>query len=90
MKPNVSELTEDYEAQEASDLGQQSSYQDCLATVMCPPALPDWECQKCDSLENFKDELLALISESMIDEIQYKQWVSTDRSTLESLSKPTD
>ena len=48
------------------------------------------ECQKCDSLENFKDELLALYSESMIDEIQYKQWVSTDRSTLETLSKPTD
>ena len=53
------------------------------------PACHLGNCQHSNSLNDFKDKLLALFSESMIDEIQYKQWVSTDRSTLETLSKPT-
>ena len=81
---------EDDQAQEASGLGQLSTYQD---QDLCHPALPACHlenCQHCNSLNDFKDKLLALFSESMINEIQYKQWVSTDRLTLETLSKPTD
>ncbi len=47
-------------------------------------------CDGCSSTEDFREMLIEVFNENMIDEIQYKQWLSTDRSTLETVSKSAD
>ena len=37
-----------------------------------------------------KDRLKILMDENLIDTVVYKQWVSVDRSTLETFSKSVD
>ena len=37
-----------------------------------------------------KDHLKVLMDENLIDTVVYKQWVSVDRSTLETFSKSAD
>ena len=37
-----------------------------------------------------KDRLKVLMDENLIDTVVYKQWVSVDRSTLETFSKSAD
>ena len=63
------------------------TYHHCLAKIMCNPAHPRCyigECYTCPGIENLKEELLTKLDENDIDHIAYKQWVSTDRSTLET------
>ena len=44
--------------------------------------------EKCPDLKigivKFKEELVTLLDDNDVDQIVYKQWVSTDRSTLET------
>ena len=66
------------------------TYHSCLA---CNPALPRCYlccCQYCPGISNLKNHLQILLEENMIDEIVYKQWVSVDRSTLESICHSSD
>ena len=42
------------------------------------------ECDACPGIEELKQELLTQFDENDMDQIVYKQWVSTDRSTLET------
>ncbi len=46
------------------------------------------KCEKCQSLEGFKEKLLEIFSD--VEEIEYKQWQSTDRSTLQSFTDNTE
>ena len=66
-------------------------YNHCLAKIICNPPQPDCyfkNCNSCPGVTGLKDHIYALMDENMIDTIQYKQWVSTDRSTLETITKP--
>ena len=63
------------------------TYHHCLAKIMCNPPLPKCylgECDVCPGIVKFKEELITLLDENDVEQIVYKQWVSTDRSTLET------
>ena len=63
------------------------TYHHCLARIMCNPPLPRCylgECDACPGVTKLRDELIALLEETDLDQIVYKQWTSTDRSTLET------
>ena len=63
------------------------TYHHCLAKIMCNPPLPRCylsECDACPGIVKFKEELVTLLDDNDVDQIVYKQWVSTDRSTLET------
>ena len=58
------------------------TYHHCLAKIMCNPPLPRCylsECDACPGIVKF-----TLLDDNDVDQIVYKQWVSTDRSTLET------
>ena len=70
-----------------------NGYKECLSRITYTPADPECflgECERCASLEAFKDELMQIFTENMVDEIQYMQGTSTDRSTLETVLKPAE
>jgi len=63
------------------------TYHDCLSKVMCTPPLPECclnECESCPGIVPLRKELLTALDENDIEQVIYKQWVSTDRSTLET------
>ena len=65
-------------------LAEFPTYHDCLSRVMCTPPLPECyldECESCPGIVSLRDELLTILDESNIEQVIYKQWVSTDRST---------
>ena len=41
-------------------------------------------------IAKFQDDLATLLDENLVDNITFKQWVSVDRSTLETYTKPVD
>ena len=45
------------------------------------------ECQQCPDPDSFKQDLLADFDEEAIDSVTYQQWISTDRTTLETIVK---
>ena len=59
------------------------TYHHCLARIMCNPPLPRCGCDACPGVTKLKEDLIALLDENDMDQIVYKQWTSTDRSTLE-------
>ena len=66
-------------------------YNHCLAKIICNLPQPDCyfkNCNSCPGVTGLKDHLYALMDENIIDTIQHKQYVSTDRSTLETITKP--
>jgi len=69
------------------------SYDHCLAQITCNPPQPACylrACHSCPGVSMLKDRLKALMDENLIDTVVYKQWVSVDRSTLETFSKSAD
>ena len=69
------------------------TYHHCLAKILCNPPLPTCylgECAFCPGMSKFRDDLTTLLDENLIDNITFKQWVSVDRSTLETYTKPVD
>ena len=69
------------------------TYHHCLASILCNPPLPICyfgECTSCPGISKLRDDLTTLLDENVIDNITYKQWVSVDRSTLETYTKPVD
>jgi len=69
------------------------SYDNCLAQIACNPPQPACylrTCYSCPRVSILKDHLKILMDENMIDTVVYKQWVSVDRSTLETFSKSAD
>ena len=68
-------------------LAEFPTYHDCLSRVMCTPPLSECyldECESCPRIVPHRDELLTVLDESDTEQVNYKQWVSTDRSTLET------
>jgi len=69
------------------------TYHHCLAKTMCNPPHPRCylgECDACPEIEVLKEELLTYFDENYVEQIVYKQWVSTDRSTLETFCSPVE
>lgn len=70
-----------------------SSYRHCLAQIICNPPQPGCyfgTCASCPGISKLTDDLVTLMDDNLIDDIVFKQWVSVDRSTLETMSKPVD
>ena len=68
-------------------------YNHCIALVICNPPLPACYlriCQYCPGISKLKDYLNEVMDDNYIDSIQYKQWVSVDISTLETITRPAD
>ena len=69
------------------------SYHHCLARILCNPPLPTCylgECAYCPGVSNLRDDLITLLDENLIDNITFKQWVSVDRCTLETVTKSVE
>ena len=61
-----------------------NNYNHCLAKIICNPPQPDCYFQSCNSCSGISGLKEHLMDDNIIDTVQYKQWVSTDRSTLET------
>lgn len=63
------------------------TYQHCLAEMHCnPPTIHCvlGVCDQCPNKAELKHKLEIYFDEQMIDEVEFKQWTTTDRSTLET------
>jgi hypothetical protein len=70
-----------------SHVPELTTYHACLVKTMCNPPSPSCclgECLVCPEIHLLKEELVGMLEKSDVDEIIFKQWVSTDRSTLET------
>ena len=68
-------------------------YSHALAMTMCNPTLPSCHlgtCEYCPGKEPLKEILERCYEEMGIDELQFSQWTSTDRSNLETMVKPVE
>ena len=77
----------------ASGITSLSSYQHCLTKILCNPPSPGCylgSCGACPGIDMLRDDLFSLLDENLIDNVMFKQWVSVDRSTLETYSMSTD
>jgi len=73
--------------------GQFLQYQHCLAAIQCnPPRIQCFlgRCDDCPGTDKVQNILEACFDQKMIDEVQFKQWTTTDRSTLETKIQSTD
>ncbi|SMN01563.1 hypothetical protein SPONN_2634 [uncultured Candidatus Thioglobus sp.] len=69
------------------------TYHHCLAQMICNPPQPGCylgSCKYCPGITKLKEYLITVLDDNMIDCVTFKQWVSVDRSTLETLSQPAD
>ncbi len=85
----LSEMT----APEGINFPTLATYHHCLANILCNPPRPICflgECTSCPGLSKLRDDLTTLLDKNLIDNITFKQWVSVDRSTLETYTKPVD
>lgn len=76
-----------------SDEESFATYHHCIAKVICNPPQPSCylgTCKECPGFDSLKDSLHMAFDDNMIDTITYKQWVSVDRSTLDTFSNTSD
>ena len=67
-------------------------YHHLIAQLMCqPPSIECWqgECDKCNESDILSNKLLEIFSNLDIESITYKQWVSTDRTELVTITDCT-
>ena len=66
-----------------------NSYKHCLSQLICNPSLPECHlgsCKYCPGEGNLKAILTDAFETNAVDEVTYKQWVTTDRSTLQTIT----
>ena len=69
------------------------TYHHCIAQMICNPPLPECylgACSVCPGSGKVKSILTTLFDDNMIDNVTYKQWITVDRSTLETISSTSD
>ena len=69
------------------------TYHHCLVKIMCNLPHPRCylgECDGCHEIKPLKEELLTHFDEFDVEQTVYKQWVSTDRSTLKTFCSPVE
>ena len=69
-------------------------YHHCLVNIMCNPPHPRCkcyfgDCDACTEIETLKEKLTHLNGVD-VEQVVHKQWVSTNRSTLETFCLPVD
>ena len=68
-------------------------YSHAIAKTMCNPSLPSChlgDCTECPGKEPLREIPERCFNEEEIEEIEFKQWTTTDRSTLETIVQSTD
>ena len=68
-------------------------YKSCISKIVGNPPNKDCFLKKCDSypsMKNFKDAIQVVLEEEFIEKITYKQWITFDRCSLETITKSTD
>lgn len=63
------------------------NYKDCLKQITCKKSTSNCyfdNCKHCPSIETFSKTLLKILDDALICKIEFSQWVSTDRSTLQN------
>jgi len=73
--------------------GQYLHYQHCLAAIQCnPPRIQCFlgNCDECPGIEKLQKILECYFDQQMIDQVQFKQWTTTDRSSLETKIQSSD
>lgn len=61
-------------------------YRHCLALLQCNPPQEKCyfgECEYCPKKEEFTDLITTAFDKKGLDEVEFRHWISTDRSTLE-------
>jgi len=75
-------------------MSERYSYRNCLAEIQCNPARVQCylrgSCTECPGTEQLQNRLEQYFDEQMIDRIEYKQWTTTDRATLETKVQSVD
>ena len=69
------------------------TYDHCFAHIICNPPSPDCylsNCSSCPGIDQFREQLMNAMENNLIDMVTYKEWVSVDRSTLETFVKPVE
>ena len=75
------------------NISELSTYHHCLSRIMCNPPSPSCylgDCSTCPDVQSFKEEFIELMEKYEIDKVVFKQWVSTDRSKLETHCLPSE
>lgn len=73
--------------------GELKHYRDCFAAMMCnPPNIKCFfgTCDRCPGTEPLHALLQAAADEHGIDTIEFKQWTTTDRATMETKVLPVE
>ena len=69
------------------------TYDHCFTQIICNPPSPSCylgDCSSCSGIDQFKEQFMNAMDDNLIDIITYKEWVSVDRSTLETFVKPVE
>ena len=77
----------------ANEVVPVSHYGHALAKMMCNPAVPNChlgECPYCPGKQPLREMLLKCYEDNDVDEVEFKQWTSTDRSKLETMVEPIE
>lgn len=71
-----------------------TDYKKCLDKIVCSPPTSDCYFSECQNCSNLIDDFIAKIStvfhKNMIDDVEYLQWLSTDRTTLQTVVQMID
>ena len=68
-------------------------YSHAIAKTMCNSSLPSChlgDCTECPGKEPLREMLERYFNEEEIEEIEFKQWTTTDHSTLQTIVQSTD
>lgn len=85
--PNVKIMVDAIDLEKLTEKGTKKlvDYKDCLAQINCDQPTEACflnECDKCPNIEEFQEYLQQLLYDSLIYEVKYAVWTSTDRSTI--------
>jgi len=70
-----------------------TNYHDCLDRMMCDVQSTNCFlglCDKCPGVENIIEELQQTFDDKLIENVKYKQWVTIDRTSLQTLISTVD
>ncbi|KAK3920100.1 ARL14 effector protein [Frankliniella fusca] len=69
------------------------SFEDCFSLMLCDSRTDDCyfgNCMECPKIEVLQEKLQLIFDLNMVENIQYKEWVSVDRANLNTLEQEAD
>ena len=73
--------------------GEIPDYKTCLAALRCSPATTECflgNCSECPGSEKLREAVLNIMDANLIDTVEFRQWMTTDRANLETKVLPID